>query len=65
MFKRVALYFQSMSNSIDFNKGISLRVIPVHIIVSAFDASHEYLSLTASQTAENLKYPQLPFLRNK
>ena len=54
-----------MSNSIDFNKGISLRVIPVHIIVSAFDASHEYLSLTASQTAENLKYPQLPFLRNK
>ena len=31
--QRVALYFKAIQNSIDFYKGISLRVIPVCIIV--------------------------------
>ena len=31
---RVAFYFKAMPNSIDFNKGVFVHVIPVPIIVS-------------------------------
>ena len=34
---RVALYLKAMSNSIDFNKGIFLHVIPVRIVASCCD----------------------------
>ena len=56
---RVALYFKDMPNSIDFYKGIFLRVIPVHPIVPRYNENENGIINLKSNSVKIEMYNKL------